>query len=196
MKALITVLTMILGTLTLNAASMSWSAVHIVLRCDGHLDLTISDPEGKLANGAKLYLYEPDAPLEDIFAEHATLDDPRIYMLSETEITDGKVNDAYFDPFYYSDETGYSLGPNAFLILTADNDYMAGYLAAIPGIETIFVPEYDDEEAGIYSYPGLYATGTLIFRPNTVLTDNIPEPSSGLLMLIGSGLLALRRKFR
>ena len=46
----------------------------------------------------------------------------------------------------------------------------------------------------IVSMPDLASYGVSDFRPWTPQAYSVPEPSSGLLLLVGAGLLALRRR--
>ena len=55
---------------------------------------------------------------------------------------------------------------------------------------------YDDVDSYIWSADALASVGTVLPATFNSFTAAVPEPSSGLLLIIGAGLLALRRNGR
>ena len=180
MKKVIMFVGAAVASLSLSAASVTWSS--------GNITLQNGQPAGKSAVTA--YLFELTA------TEYAALSADKVYdtykdSLGSADATKastskGVANLAGKTQSYGSGDTAYA----AILYVSSDGNYAIGNLASYT-----FESSMDAEVANLSLYVGGDSNnGSLSWVSTSGSGGGVPEPTSALLLLMGGAMLALRRK--
>lgn len=185
MRKLMTVVAAVAAGFAANAASFTWKAT------SGHLYDGAASP-AKLTSGTAYLLFASDLTQGDLVAAFAADAASAATTVASKAVSTGTIGDnariAQSDAFSVavtSDQTAYFVvfyGDNMYVSGTADATFYAvGDYDIAFGSMTSSSKAFNDASAG-YSAAGWYGTAA------------VPEPTSGLLMLLGVAGLALRRR--
>ena len=93
--------------------------------------------------------------------------------------------------WYASVVSPYNSEAYSFAIELGNYDYMTGNWTALASSEVVSYTYLRDMGHIVKNWDGVYPEASAVWAPASY---SAPEPSSGLLLLVGGGLLALRRK--
>ena len=176
MKKLMMLAGAMLASLTVSAASVTWSS--------GTITLQGGTQAGK--GDVTAYLFELTQTQYDALTADKVYDTYKDSLASadatKSSTSKGAANLAGKTDTYGSGDTAYA----AILYVSKNGDYAIGNLASYT-----FTSSMDAEVANLSIYEGGKAANGPI---SWASTTSVPEPTSGLLLLVGAGMLALRRK--
>ena len=163
-----------------NAASFQWNATANGVDGDGNLVTSANAATFVLA-----YLGNGDA---------ASYDNAVVVQEGTWTITSSKgVSNAKVTGKYLGDGTGGLANGNVYAVMVKDD---AGGLHQVSGVPTYTVTGYSGDTWSGADYT--FATSSFVADkasyPAGGGSGGVPEPTSGLLLLVGAGMLALRRK--
>ena len=184
MKKLMIALAAVAVGFAANAASFTWKATSGYL-WDG------ADTPSKITSGSAYLLFTSALTQSDLvtaFAADAATAASTVASKSVSTGTIGdnaRIADTAFTSDVTSDQTAYFVvfsGDNMYVSVTADAAYAAVGTESISFGSITSSSKAFNDVAGGYTGAGWYGTAA------------VPEPTSGLLMLLGMAGLALRRK--
>lgn len=158
----------VMGICNLNAGTLFWQVSNNLYESDYASVVAVNESNSGTAVGTRTYLSLLDGPGgEDIG--------------SVVTVADAMAN------VQYADVDGYSSGYAFYIELMKYDETSGGY-------KTSAISErYEYSDISRYVSSGPMSVGSVNAWTASV---NVPEPTSGLLLLVGGSLLALRRKRR